>query len=72
MVVAAAELLGADLQIHPTPARPPSPPSGLVGRRTWIAVAVALVLLGAGVAWGLQRDINLSATVHCLTVCSAS
>ncbi|WP_156744831.1 DUF1707 domain-containing protein, partial [Mycobacterium sp. 852014-52450_SCH5900713] len=48
--------LVTDLQIRPAAARPPSTPAGINRRRAWIAVAVALVLLGAGLAWGLQRD----------------
>ncbi|OJZ70159.1 hypothetical protein BRW65_20640 [Mycobacterium paraffinicum] len=48
--------LVADLQIHPAAERPPSSPSGMPRRRAWVAVAIALVLIGGGVAWGLQRD----------------
>ncbi|WP_374021460.1 DUF1707 domain-containing protein [Mycobacterium sp. HNNTM2301] len=48
--------LVADLQIHPAAERPPSSPPGITRRRAWAGLAIALVLVGAGVAWGLQRD----------------
>jgi hypothetical protein len=48
--------LVTDLQIRPAAERPPASRSRIGGRGTWIAVACALVLLGAGLAWGLQRD----------------
>ncbi|OBH80029.1 hypothetical protein A5681_04750 [Mycobacterium scrofulaceum] len=46
----------ADLQIHPAAARPPSSTSGISRRRVGVAAAVAVVLIGGGIAWGLQRD----------------
>ncbi|MGD1349331.1 DUF1707 domain-containing protein [Mycobacterium seoulense] len=47
------QALVADLQIHPATEQPAS---RLHGRRAWIAVTVALVLLAAAIAWGLQGD----------------
>jgi Domain of unknown function (DUF1707) len=44
--------LMSDLQVHLTPTAP-SPTAPLIGRRVWIGAAVAAVLLGAGVIWGL-------------------
>ncbi|MGD1174223.1 DUF1707 domain-containing protein [Mycobacterium seoulense] len=47
------QALVADLQIHPATEQPAS---RLHGRRAWIAVTGALVLLAAAIAWGLQGD----------------
>lgn len=48
------ESLVGDLQVHPTPDRTPvsTPP---VSRRVWIAAALALVLVGFGLTWALNR-----------------
>lgn len=48
--------LVTDLQIRPAPERTPAPRSRIGRRGAWIAIACAVVLLGAGLAWGLQRD----------------
>lgn len=48
--------LVADLQILPPSGQPPASRSRPTARWTWIAAALAVVLLGMGIAWGLQRD----------------
>lgn len=50
------QALVADLQIHPAAEQPAPSRLRIHGRRAWIAVAVALLLLGAAIAWGLQGD----------------
>jgi Domain of unknown function (DUF1707) len=45
--------LVADLQIERAPVKVPKPARGW---GIWIAVAVVLALLGAGIAWGLSRN----------------
>lgn len=63
--------LVADLQVHPAAGRPPASRSGPQGRRTWIALASALLLVGAGIAWGLLRD-NPSGTTTSTTPTAAT
>ncbi|OBB86754.1 DUF1707 domain-containing protein [Mycobacterium sp. 852002-30065_SCH5024008] len=48
--------LVTDLQIRPASEQPPASRSRIGRRGAWVAVACALVLLGAGLAWGLQGD----------------
>ena len=48
--------LVTDLQIRPASEQPPASRAPIGRRGAWIAVACALVLLGAGLAWGLPRD----------------
>ncbi|OBF03594.1 hypothetical protein A5730_21060 [Mycobacterium sp. ACS4054] len=56
--------LVTDLQAHP--AVSPASPSR-IDRRVWIAAAVAVVLLGAGTTWALQRDTDSAPTASSST-----
>ncbi len=48
--------LVADLQLHPPPEESPTSKSRVGGRGIRVGVALALLLLAGGIAWGLWRD----------------